>query len=215
MVIKPLRFFYDGGRVPTTYVQTDGISATHRQTYGVSTTPVKYSWVSALRRMIDVIVISLWQSTFSSSVMWNISDIPAQRPYLRPIQTTFCHSGLGMINSLSFRTINPELHLPWEGKAQRVVKFIKGVISLIKYQLCFFKVRDLPFLSIHIFLYPCTLRIYFRTPVPQGFSLHAYFTTSTTDDKLMVKLVKYARNGNPWDTGVQKYGTGVQKDMNR
>ena len=47
------------------------------------------------------------------------------------------------IISIGCCAINPELHLSWEGKAKRVVK------------------RDLPFLYILFFLYPCTSGIYF------------------------------------------------------
>ena len=35
------------------------------------------------------------------------------------------HPGLGLINSLSFCAINPELHKPWEEKDKRVIKHVK------------------------------------------------------------------------------------------
>ena len=57
----------------------------------------------------------------------------------------------------------------------------KGVINLVNCKLCSLRVRDLNFLSIHIFSYPCTSRISFRTPVPQGSPLRLYLTKGSSN----------------------------------
>ena len=44
-----------------------------------------------------------------------------ENPLLRPV--------LGLINLLIVRAINIELHLPWEGKAKRVIKRVKRLLT--------------------------------------------------------------------------------------
>ena len=74
----------------------------------------------------------------------------------------------------------------------------KGVINLVNYKLCFLRVRDLPFLSIHVFLYICTTGMYFHTPVTQGFPLRAYFTSPHKSMNVQHTLIWYHHpNPNP------------------
>ena len=149
-------------------------------------TNLKLGWVCVLTRTNAVIDISLRQSPFPSSAYRTKkgdSTCPEtgcksdSNDFTPNSNNPFHHPSFSLIKSISWREINPECHLPREGKAKRGRLTRKGVINLLNYKLFSLRVRDLPFLYIHIFLYPCTSRIYFHTPVPHGLSLCAYLTS--------------------------------------
>ena len=113
--------------------QTDGIYAPPMQTSSVYKSLVQLVWVSVLTRTNAVIGISLWWSTFSSSVYatknvkstYSEAGFTSNSNYFTPKSNNFtpnsndlfCHPCLGMIKWLSWRAINPESHLLWEAKA--------------------------------------------------------------------------------------------------
>ena len=51
---------------------------------------------------------------------------PQSNDFTPDSNNPFCNPGLGMINLLGCRAINPKSHIPWKGKAKRVVKHVKG-----------------------------------------------------------------------------------------
>ena len=67
-----------------------------------------------------------------------------------------CHPSLGLINTFTFRAIILKSHLPWEGKAERVVRYIKGGVNNVHDISYSLGVCDLTFPSFFVFLFPCT-----------------------------------------------------------
>ena len=142
-VVESLSLYCNQEASPPLLCKTDGIYATPMQTAGVSATPVQLGGVSAITRTISATALSLRQSNFSSLVLQKcpIYLIRGQL-YILPNQlyaqikrlyawfkNPFCRPGLGMINSLSCRAINPESHFPWEGKSKSVVNRVKGWLT--------------------------------------------------------------------------------------
>ena len=138
VIIRPLRFFCANVEFPDTLLQSSGvystpvqtnvISATQMQTAGVSATTMQLCGVPALTRTNAVIGLSLRQSTFSSLLYTakkiqstytkagftsNPNDFtPKSKKFMPNSINPSRHPGLGLINSLSFCAINPELHKP-------------------------------------------------------------------------------------------------------